>query len=113
MIRIVDGEDIEDREPFCSCDAICDGDDDHHEEDGYQGRPYLSRNQSSLISKKFIHPSSNIENRNDYVISSYADGPLGRRVRERPRDVPEPVRPEEGGLRQADQRHRHQPAALR
>ena len=41
MIRIVDGEDIEDREPFCSCDAICDGDDDDHEkgEDGYQGRP--------------------------------------------------------------------------
>ena len=41
MIRIVDGEDIdmEDREPFCSCDAICDGDDDDHEkEDGYQGR---------------------------------------------------------------------------
>ena len=43
MIRIAgDGEeDLEDREPFCSCDAICDGDDDDHEkgEDGYQGRP--------------------------------------------------------------------------
>ena len=37
MIRIVDdGGDVvsaDDREPFCSCDALCDGDD----EDGRQG----------------------------------------------------------------------------
>ena len=53
MIRIVDGEDMEDREPFCSCDAICDGDDDdHEEEDGYQGRPsFISRNQSFHIKR--------------------------------------------------------------
>ena len=60
MIRIVDGEDLEDREPFCSCDAICDGDDDDHEEeeDGYQGRPPLSRNQSSINFKE-VYPSFN------------------------------------------------------